>query len=59
MICMFQVYVGELVEAACQAQDRAKEDGPLQPKHIREAVRKLKNENKIPTTKYKKVFPTR
>ena len=54
-----QVYVGELVEAACQAQDHAQEEGPLQPKHIREAVRRLKNNNKIPNTKSKKVFTTR
>ena len=53
------MYVGEIVEAACQARDAAKDEGPLQPKHVREAVRKLKNDSKIPTTKYKKVFPFR
>ena len=56
---MCQVFVGEIVEEACQAQDLAKEEGPLQPKHIREAVRRLKNSNKMPNSKYKKVFPIR
>jgi hypothetical protein len=55
-----QVFVGEIVEEACQAREKAKEEGaPLQPKHIREAVRKLKNSDKLPNSKYKKVFPNR
>lgn len=57
---LMQVFVGEIVEEACQARERAKEEGaPLQPKHIREAVRRLKNNNKLPNSKYKKVFPAR
>ncbi|XP_064395356.1 transcription initiation factor TFIID subunit 11-like [Halichondria panicea] len=51
-----KVYVGELVEEACAAREG---EGPLQPKHIREAVRKLKNKDKVPNSRYKKVFPFR
>lgn len=53
------MYVGEVVEAACQARDLAGEEGPLQPKHIREAVRVLRKDNKVPNSRYKKVFPFR
>lgn len=56
MAGMAKVYVGEIVEQACQARDVVEETGPLQPKHIREAVRKLRQDNKIPTTRYKKTF---
>ena len=61
MLCsLTQVFVGEIVEEACQTRERVKEEGaPLQPKHIREAVRRLKNNDKMPNSKYKKVFPTR
>ena len=48
--------MGELVEEACAAREG---EGPLQPKHIREAVRKLKNKDKVPNSRYKKVFPFR
>ena len=51
-----KVYVGEIVEAALQAQEDIQEDGPLQPKHIREAVRRLKTQ-KIPNSRYKKTNP--
>jgi len=50
------VFVGEVVEEACIARDKMKDEGPLQPKHIREAVRVLKNRDKLPNCKYKKVF---
>ena len=45
------------MEEACLARDKMKDDGPLQPKHIREAVRVLKNKGRMPNFKYKKVFP--
>ncbi|XP_041379302.1 transcription initiation factor TFIID subunit 11-like [Gigantopelta aegis] len=44
MAGMAKVYVGEIVEAACQARDNRNEGGPLRPKHIRESVRKIKTE---------------
>ena len=50
-----KVYVGEVVELACQARENLHETGPLQPKHIREAVRIMRRNNNIPCTKYKKV----
>ena len=56
---LLQVYVGEVIEAACQARDSVGEEGPLQPKHIREAVRTLRKDDKVPNSRYKKVFPFR
>lgn len=52
-----KVYVGEIVEMACQAREKLNETGPLQPKHIREAVRLMRMKNHVPSTKYKKVIP--
>lgn len=52
-----KVYVGEIVELACQAREKLNETGPLQPKHIREAVRLMRAKNSVPSTKYKKVMP--
>lgn len=52
-----KVYVGEIVEMACQAREKLNETGPLQPKHIREAVRLLRMKGSVPSTKYKRIFP--
>lgn len=52
-----KVYVGEIVEQACQAREKLNETGPLQPKHIREAVRLMRMKHNLPSTKYKKVIP--
>ena len=54
-----QVYVGEIVEEACQSRESSNEEGPLQPKHVREAVRRLRKKDKVPNSRYKKVFPFR
>lgn len=52
-----KVYVGEIVEMACQAREKLNETGPLQPKHIREAVRLMRMKSSVPSTKYKRVIP--
>lgn len=56
MAGMAKVYVGEIIETACESRDQLHELGPLRPKHIREAVRKLRKRNKVPNTRYKKVL---
>ena len=52
-----KVYVGELVETALQAREDLGEEGPLQPKHVREAVRRLKKTGSTPNFRYKKTCP--
>ena len=52
-----KVYVGEIVEAALQAREDLGEEGPLQPKHVREAIRRLKKTSRIPNSRYKKPCP--
>jgi len=49
-----KVYVGEIVETALDVLEHQSQTGPLQPKHIREAVRRIKQKSGIPTTKHKK-----
>jgi len=54
-----KVYVGELVESARTIMEEWGEEGPLRPKHIREAYRRLKQTGAVPTTKYnKRLFKT-
>lgn len=51
-----KVYVGEIVEKALDIMEQWKDTGPLRPKHIREAARQLKKENKVPSTRVKKTL---
>ena len=39
---------------ALDVMEKGNEEGPIQPKHIREAVRKLRAKGTIINTKYKK-----
>lgn len=51
-----KVFAGEIIEEGLDVLEESGEQGPMHPKHLREAVRRLRSRNQIPVGKYNKPF---